>query len=182
MNAPVLRAHRHKPVYRVVRSGWANPLNASYSQQKPNNRWNTRDFPALYCCCSEKVARFVARDVLKFSGVVFEDLQPAGRPALLEVSWSGRVVDVASAKGIAAIAFPPNYPVGTSREETRAAATKWHEAGFQGVVCRSASLSRQGFSNWREPHQPWGELAIFVQNTRKGPQLLGIREHREWFI
>ena len=54
-------AHRHRPVYRVVRADWEDPLDASFSRRRPDRRWNTADFGALYCCCSEAVARAVAQ-------------------------------------------------------------------------------------------------------------------------
>ena len=73
-------AHRHQPVYRVVRAGWEDPLDASFSRWWPDRRWNIADFAALYCCCSEAVARAVAQDVLRVASVLLEDLQAHAWP------------------------------------------------------------------------------------------------------
>ena len=100
-NGPVLFDHSHQPVYRVVRRSWRNPLDATFSQRPTaDNRWNTNRFPALYCCCSVTVARAVALDVLRYAGIELTDLRPDVQPRLVEISWSGEVVDVATAAGV----------------------------------------------------------------------------------
>ena len=178
---PAIVDHLHEPVYRVVRRNWQNPLDTSFSQRKAaDNRWNTDRFPALYCCCSVPVARAVTLDVFRYSGVEPTDLLPGFRPKLAEVSWSGPVVDVVSANGVKAAGFPDRYPAGTTKDETRQSATAWHGKGLLGVVCRSASLSRRGVSSWREPHQPWGEVALFVDNCTNFPSLIGSRDDLDW--
>lgn len=173
-------AHRHQPVYRVVRAGWGDPLDASYSRRAPDRRWNTPDFPALYCCCSETVARAVVHDVFRLAGVLAEDLQPHARPQLVEIGWSGEVVDVVSEQGVEAARFPAGYPVGVDREATRAAAERWQAAGSQGVCARSASLARRGVSSWRGDHSRFGELAIFVDNADAVPVLRRRRGDDGW--
>lgn len=175
MRQPLLVDHEHL-VYRVVRRGWRDPLDASFSQTRTSNRWNTPRFPALYACCSEPVARGVAQDVFRLSGITVEDLQPDARPSLVEIAWSGRVVDVASAAGLAAAGFGADYPVGTTADLTQAAAARWHREGREGVVCRSASLARTGFADWTGPHMRWGELAIFPDNARQPPRRRRTRE------
>ncbi len=172
---PRLVLHRHRPLYRVVRAGWADPLDPGFSQRRPDRRWNTAAFPALYCCCSPRVARAVARDLFRFAGVELEELAPAFRPRLVELAWWGRVVDVASARGVAAAGLPTSYPRGVEKEATRERAVEWHRAGAQGVVCRSASLARLGLAVWRGGHEPWSELAIYVENSDNRPRLLGDR-------
>jgi len=154
--------HAHR-MFRVVRAGWRDATDASHSQKRPDNRWNTADFPALYCCCSVRVARAVVLDVFRLAAVVVEDLQPEARPALAELSWVGRVVDVASPGGVAAAGFPLGYPAGVNKEQTRRAATQWHELGHEGLVCRSASLWRreQERASWEGEHEHWSEVAIF---------------------
>ena len=173
-------AHRHQPVYRVVRAGWEDPLDASFSRRRPDRRWNTADFAALYCCCSEAVARAVAQDVFRRAGVLPEDLQAHARPQLVEVGWSGKVVDVVTERGVAAAGFPAGYPTGVDREATRAAAARWHAAGAEGVCARSASLARRGFAAWRGDHPRFGELAIFVANAAVGPVLIDRRADDRW--
>lgn len=156
----VLHAH---PIFRVVRRGWRDAVDASHSQTRADNRWNTTNFPALYCCCSVRVARAVALDVFRLAAVMVEDLQPEVRPGLAELAWSGQVVDVASVGGIAAAGFPPGYPDGVSKEDTRRVASQWHESGHEGVVYRSASILRRGRgrASWDGSHELWSELAIF---------------------
>ena len=173
--------HAHWPVYRVVRRAWEDPLDASYSRSRPDNRWNTAEFPALYCCCHPRVARAVTLDVFRLAGVELADLQPAALPQLVEVSWNGRVVDVASAEGVIAAGFPSEYPKGVGKSQTRRYATEWYAKGAKGVVCRSASIARTGFSSWSGPHISWGELTIFVSNAKRRPRLLHRRRDLDWF-
>ncbi len=172
-------AHRH-PVYRVVRAGWRDPLAVAFSQRAVSNRWNTPEFPALYCCCSDRVARAVTRDILRIAGVEVDDLQPAYRPRLVEIGWQGEVVDIASAEGISAAGFPAAYPEGTTKVETRRRASAWHDEGNEGVLCRSASLWRLGFADWTGSHPRWAELAIFVENCRRQPEKTGQRDDLAW--
>jgi RES domain-containing protein len=179
---PRFMAHRHTPIYRVVRQGWQHPIDASYSQRKSNNRWNTREFPALYACCSVRVARAVALDRLRFASVVVEDLPTDQRPILAEIAWSGHTVDMTSKAGVAAAGFSDQYPKETSKESTRNAATKWHAAGLEGVVCRSASMERLGESAWNGPHQHWSECAIFPRNSKLQPRLLRRRMDTGWIF
>jgi RES domain-containing protein len=176
------RLHHDKPLFRVVRAGWKDPLDASFSLTAPDRRWNTPLFPALYCCCSHAVARGITRDLLKLTGADVEDLQPSYRPRLVELSWKGDVVDVATPEGVGAAGFPADYPAGVSKMLTRAAASDWHEEGDEGVVCRSASLWRMGFSDWSGPHLRWSELAIFVENCASRPTKRFHRDDLRWLV
>jgi hypothetical protein len=173
-------SHRDRPLYRVVRAGWPDPLDASFSQKAGDRRWNTVGFPALYCCCSVLVARGIARDLLKLAAIEVEDLQPAFRPRLVEVAWRGAVVDVSTAAGVAAAGLPPGYPAGVTKELTRSLASQWHAAGDEGVACRSASLWRLGFSDWTGPCFRWSELAIFVESCGVRPTWTGHRDDPGW--
>jgi len=172
--------HEHAPVYRVVRAGWSDPLDASYSQRRPENRWNTAEFPALYCCCSERVARAVTLDVLRLAGIEAGDLRPAWRPQLVEIAWRGAVADMITPEGIRGAGFPAGYPASVSKGATRKAAAKWHAAGINGVVCRSASVFRQGMREWAGTHERWGELAIFARKAAVAPVLMRRREDGDW--
>lgn len=172
MNELLSIQHDHVPIFRVVRVSWENPLDASFSIKRSDNRWNTTAFPALYCCCSVNVAVAVARDRFRLAGVTWSDLQPDMRPQLVELSWVGTVVDIVSADGVVANGFLPDYPSRTDKAETQAKAVQWHSCGLDGVVSRSASLANMGFSNWTGIHEPWGELAIFISNTKTPPTLV----------
>lgn len=176
-------AHKHVPLCRVIRRGWADPLDTSYSQRaSADNRWNTPDFPALYCGCSERVARAVARDIFRLAGIGLEDLQDAMLPQLVEIAWAGEVVDVASPEGVAAAGFPLDYPVGINKTQTRAAAKIWHGAGAAGVVGRSASLMRLGLRSWDGEHEAWSETAVFVNNSPHHPMVQRRRPDLDWLI
>lgn len=179
---PLVVNHRHWPLYRVVRASWAEPLDASYSQVYANRRWNTADFPALYCCCSVRVARAVVRDLMGQGALTVDDLQPSHRPQLVEIRWHGRVVDVASAGGVEAADLPADYPAEVSKAQTRQRARDWlrSDETIEGVVCRSKSLHRLGFDAWVEDHEDWAELAIFVQTSDVQPSLLNTRDHLSW--
>ncbi len=101
-----------------------------------------------------------------------DDLKPEMRPQLVEIDWQGEVADVATAKGVRAAGFLPNYPEGSTRAETQAAATAWHHNGWEGVVCRSASLHRLRFADWTGSHERWGELAIYPERAKRAPKLV----------
>jgi RES domain-containing protein len=171
--------HDHQPIYRVARREWQNPLDAAHSRRQPG-RWNTADFPALYCCCSVEVARAVVRDVFRLAGVTLADLQEGRKPMLVPVRWQGEAVDVASAEGVAAAGLPPNYPNGASHDATRPLAAAWHDGGAEAVLCRSASLARDGFDTWMDPHEAWGEVAIFVANAATKPKAGRVRRDLRW--
>ncbi len=177
---PITTPHAHQ-IFRVVQAGWRDATDASHSQTKGDNRWNTTEFPALYCCCSMPVARAVALDVFRLAAVVVEDLQPEAKPALAELSWAGQVVDVASQDGLAAAGFPLSYPDSVSKEQTRRTASQWHESGYEGVVCRSASLwRRERRTNWEGSHEPWSELAVFPLKAATQPRVEGRRDDLGW--
>jgi hypothetical protein len=180
MSSHRLVSHGHQPIYRVVRAGWTDPLDASFSQTAPDNRWNTREFPALYCCCGLEVARAVTRDILRFAGVEVEDLQPGFRPRLVEIEWAGQVVDVVSPEGVAAAGFPDSYPEGVSKRHTRELAAEWHRQAAEGVVCRSASLHRLGVSGWSGGCARCGELALYVESCATPPRKLRHRDDVGW--
>lgn len=136
--------HNHLPIYRVVRRGWPDPIDATFSQSpKVDNRWNTVDFPALYCCCSEAVASAIVKDVFRLTGASLTDLLEAAYPQLVEIDWGGEPIDMTAEAIIVSVGFAADYPVGTDHIQTRTLAAQWHAAGASGVLCRSASLSNR---------------------------------------
>ncbi len=168
-------AHSHAPILRVVAAGWADPLDSAFSRS--GGRWNAPDtFEVLHTCCGERVARAVVEERLSTHGLQVDDLLPEQRPELAEIDWRGEVVDMITEHGVASAGFPDDYPATHLDErgyaETQAAGGRWQSAGAAGVVCRSASLSRSGFSDWSGEHETWGELALFVGNLVEGPRLL----------
>lgn len=177
----VVIAHSHR-IFRVVRAGWQDATDASHSQMNPDNRWNTTEFPVLYCCCSVPVARAVALDRFQDASVLVEDLQPEVRPALAKLSWAGQVVDVASENGVTAAGFPPTYPEGVNKEHTRRAASQWHELEHEGVVCRSASLWRRERerASWEGAHEQWSEVAIFPLKAANRAREEGREDDLAW--
>jgi hypothetical protein len=178
---PLTMDHSHGPLYRVVRQRCPDPLDISHSRRRFGDyRWNTSEFPALYCCCSEWVARAVALDRLRLAGVDLSDLQPGARPQLVEIEWSGVVINVASADGVAAAGYPRDYPEAVRKEQTRRSAAEWHSTGAEGVVYRSAVLQRRGYTHWAGSHQRWCELAIFVTNSQADPTLVRRRQDPGW--
>ncbi|MCX6635012.1 MAG: RES family NAD+ phosphorylase [Acidobacteria bacterium] len=172
--------HTHEPVYRVVRANRADPLDAGFSRRGEGGRWNTPEFPALYCCCSPVVARAVALDVFRLAGVELSDLAPDARPQLVEIGWSGGVADVASAEGIDSAGLPAGYPEDAAVSQTRRAGAEWRAMGAEGVVARSASLARMGMREWAGGHQRWSELAIFADSCRLRPALGRRHPDLEW--
>jgi hypothetical protein len=181
MTTPRLLAWQ-RALYRVVRAGWANPLDTSFSRRAADRRWNSASFEALYCCGSERVARAVAFDILRMAGVVIADLQPAARPQLVELSWQGEVVDVCTAGGIHAAGFVAEYPMGVGKDQTRAAAERWHGEGFEGTGSRSASLARMGQPDWTGPVENWCEVTLWPGNWRRAPRIIRRRRDDRWLL
>jgi len=164
-----ITAHTHIPLLRVVPRRYIDDAgNAAPSQERADNRWNTPAFPALYCCCSLPVAAAVARLKIRRTGLTLDQISPDRLPALREILWDGQVVDMASPDGIRQAGFPNDYPApATTIDQTQAAAARWHAAGREGLVCRSHALYEAASERgWHEPHEPWGEVAIFVRNTK----------------
>jgi RES domain-containing protein len=172
-------AHRHQPLYRVVRAGWPDPLDANHAMAR-GGRWNAPStFPVLYACCSSAVAAAIARERLEDAGLVLDDLRPTARPQLVELSWSGRVVDLTSAQGLATAGLPADYPAGVSHGRTRPLGSTWRAQRRAGVACRSATLQRRGVSAWDGPHERFSEVAIFVEHAG-GPKLLRRVDGLDW--
>ena len=179
---PAFIEHQHEPLYRVVRAGWQDPLDTSYGRAR-GGRWNAPgSYDVLYTACSRRVARFVALDIFRVAAVTLEDLLPAARPALAEIGWRGRVVEAITERGLEAAGLPHHYPKGTGHETTQALATTWHADGAEGIVCRSASVARAGLDEWAEPHEPWSELAVFIENATGQPALLRLSSRLDWLL
>jgi hypothetical protein len=147
-----------------------------------NNRWNTPSFPALYCCCSEIVARAIVRDIFRYAAVDLADLQETAQPQLVEIQWSGEPIVMVSEAAIAAAGFSLDYPIGSHHTETQGMATKWHRDGAAGVLCRSASLARLGYIDWTGDHARWSELAIYTDNSTMRPSVMKRRDDLTWLI
>lgn len=177
---PRTLVHDHTPLFRVVRRGFADPLDASFSRGARDNRWNDSEFPALYGGCSERVARAVTLDVLGFAGLLLDELQDGALPQLVEIDWQGELVDASSPEGVAALELPPTYPRATDKEHTRAIARELWQARHEGVLGRSPSLSRIGFDHWNGDHRGWGELALFVDHLTRPVRLVRRRTDLDW--
>lgn len=179
MTAARLLDHRHQPIYRVVRAGFADPLDAAHAKTR-GGRWNPASiFPVLYTCCSVAVGRAVARERLDQAGVVLDDLRPEALPQLVELAWKGKVVDLTSAEGLAAVGLPEDYPRGFAHDRTQPLGKSWHDERRHGVACRSATLQRAGFAAWRGGHESFSELAIFVDHAQR-PKLLRRSSGPDW--
>lgn len=177
----LLVAHDHVPLTRVVQRGWKALLDPSYARRE-GGRWNSpASFPVLYACCSETVARAIVYERLHRAGVVLADLRDATRPQLVEIGWTGTLVDAASPRGLAAAGLPAEYPDAVGYDRTRPLGAAWVASGHEGVVCRSAALSRAGVRSWSGDHRPWGEAALFIGNTAP-PRLLRRRRDLKWLV
>lgn len=167
--APEFLRHDHV-VYRVVKQRWTDALDTSFSKEQ-GGRWNPpAAFPVLYTCCSVSVARSVTRDLFTVGSVEPADLPESERPQLVEIEWTGEVVDVVTVTGVEAAGFPPDYPSGVGFAQTQPVGAAWHADGCEGLLCRSASLGRAGMRNWNLDHRDVSELAIFIQNAKATPR------------
>jgi RES domain-containing protein len=173
--------HNHLPIYRVVRRGWPDPIDTAFSQSpKVDNRWNTVDFPALYCCCSEAVASAIVKDIFRITGATLADLLETAYPQLIEIQWQGEPVDMIAESAIVLAGFSPDYPDGANHSKTQIVAISWHAFGASGVLCRSASMARLGFNGWSGDHAAWSELAIYTENCATKPNVLNRRNDLGW--
>lgn len=174
-------SHNHLPIYRVVRRAWLDPIDTAFSQ-RPNvdNRWNTVDFPALYCCCSETVASAIVKDIFRITGATLADLLETAYPQLVEIQWQGQPIDMTAESTIVLAGFLPDYPSGANHSQTRFVAISWHAVGASGVLSRSASMARLGFNGWRGDHAAWSELAIFTDNSATKPVVISRRYDLGW--
>jgi hypothetical protein len=134
----------------------------------------------LYCCCSEEVASAIAIDVFRATGATLADLQDAAYPQLVEIHWKGEPVDMTVATTIVAAGFAQDYPVGVDHDLTQVAAAKWYNEGANGIVCRSASMARLGFADWRGQHEGWSEIAIYTNRCPMKPVVIRRRDDLAW--
>jgi len=172
--------HDHVPLFRVARRGWTDPLDTTFAQQQ-SNRWNfVGGLAVLYTCCSVEVARAVVTDIFSFSALTLNDLRPEMRPVLVEVFWRGAAIDLASVEGLVEAGFPLNYPEGVEYSVTQPFAEAWSKLGAEAILCRSASVWRQGHRGWMGSHEPWSELAILTGTAKNSPRTGPIRETEEW--
>lgn len=178
---PLVR-HDHVPLYRVARAGWSDPVDATFSTVH-GGRWSPRGgFPILYTCCSKNTARAVLAHVLRVTSLEIDDLNPEIRPVLVEVEWSGDVVDMCSVEGVMECGFRIAYPAGYTHEHTQQFGTVWHSLGAEGVVCRSESVFQNRHHGWLGDHREWSEVAIFVGNAQRRPRLVALDPEFDWFV
>lgn len=178
MNAPLfISVAPDRPLLRVVKAGWPDPLDTSYSASA-GGRWNPAgSFEALYTFGSPRGARAYAWEKLHRIGVVPEDLVPDSQPQLVEVGWKGRVVDVATDAGVGAAGFAHDFPAGVGWARTQPPAQVWHDAQHEGVQYRSATLHRAtlhrgGESAWAGNPLDWSEVVVFPATTKSPPRLV----------
>lgn len=173
-------AHGHSPIYRVARSEWANPLDATFASRQ-SHRWNSAGSHAvLYTSSSIAVARAIVVDIFKIAALELEDLAPGVRPVLIELEWSGEPVDMASVEGLVECGFTHSYPDQIEHRHTQPFGMAWFALGAEGVLCRSASMFRIGHRGWIGAHEGWSELAIFVDNVSIQPVAINRREDFGW--
>jgi hypothetical protein len=109
-----------------------------------------------------------------------QTLQEAVQPQLVEILWAGEPVDMITETAIVAAGFLANYPIDSEHRQTQKVAENWHADGAEGVLCRSASLSRFGFADWTGDHARWSELSIYIDNASRKPSLLMRRDDFDW--
>lgn len=109
-----------------------------------------------------------------------DDLRAEYRPVLVELRWTGTLVDLVSVEGLVAAGFPLTYPDRVEHRHTQPFAAIWFALGAQGVLCRSASVFRVQHQGWPGSHENWSELAIFIDNAALRPQLTQVRNDVGW--
>ena len=133
------------------------PPNARFSQlSHVNNRWNTPSFPALYCCCSETVARAIVRDIFRFAGVDLADLQETAQPQLVEIHWASEPIDCTRRAGGA---------TGRSTIGETGCRIRSVSDGMDLRVLRSSSSSAISFAAIADAEHAHGFFLKFKANT-----------------
>jgi RES domain-containing protein len=171
------RLARGGAYFRIADPGWADPLDASYSQAR-GGRWNPPGrFPVLYLNRDRRTSR--ANLQRKFAGRPYgpEMLDPAQAPVLIEtVVDRADFVDAVTDEGCIDLGLPVTYPLDEKGNEVgwdrcrRIGREAW-EAGEAGIACRSAAT----------PDRTGEELALFPRAGRPAPSVVRRFAFNEWF-
>lgn len=132
--------------FRVVRSHWKNQLDTSYAARK-GQRWN---YPGTHCLYLNQdvrtaIANFRKRFDKRPIGV--DSINPVNIPNIIAVEIpQGIAVDAYTKSGLARIGLPSTYPHKTSQRTSivsyktcQPIGHKVYQAGFSGIMCRSAA-------------------------------------------
>ena len=140
--------------YRVADPDWADPLDPSYASAHRGQRWNPPGLECLYL--NQDVATARANVVKRFAGLPYgpEDLDPATAPLLLGVEVpDGQAADAYTDAGLAAAGLPTTYPYDGAgglipHEVCQPVGRAAHDAGLDGIDCRSAAASNRRELAW----------------------------------
>lgn len=163
---------------RLAEPGWADPLDASYSQGK-GGRWNVPgSFPVLYL--NDRAATARLQVLHKLAGMPYgpEDLDPSEQHDLVVVRVPERdYLDCVSENGLTRVGLPSTYPrYRNGRPITHAACQPigqraWAQ-GLPGIACRSAAVRATRDNE---------EFAFFDRPGEPQPQLIGRASFDQWW-
>ena len=151
--------------YRVADPDWADPLDASFAAAPPGQRWNPPGLECLYL--NQNVATARANVARRFTGLPYgpEDLEPATAPLLLGVGIAdGKAADAFTDAGLVSVGLPTSYPLdaagGLIRHNVcQPVGRSVHDAGLDGIDCRSAASSRGRELAWFPRGAPASETS-----------------------
>ncbi|MBU6245361.1 MAG: RES domain-containing protein [Actinomycetales bacterium] len=139
---------------RVIDPDWPDPLDGAVAISR-GGRWNPPGtFPAIYLSADLDTSRANARLMIDraITGMPFgfEDLDPAGLPALLPVHVpSADILDAMTADGLQAAGLPVTYPRQPAGDPLpwlpcQRAGTRAHRDGIRRIAYRSAAFAAGG--------------------------------------
>jgi RES domain-containing protein len=142
----------HRPVVpadhlwlRVCRPDWDDPFDPGFAALR-GGRWTPPgSWPTLYLSRDLATARLQVARLLEGTMVTPDDLtDDAFELVAARLPRGQEAADVVTAEGIAAAGLPPGYPVDdrgerVARAACQTVAAEAHDAGLDGVECRSAA-------------------------------------------
>lgn len=129
---------------RVADEDWSDPLDPSYAAEH-GGRWNPpKSYPTLYLNQDLDTARAQIRKLLAGQPAEPEDLDPPYTLVLAALPRRQQAADATTNAGLAALGLPHSYPIDVAGQEIAHSTCQpigvaVHDAGLQGVHCRSAA-------------------------------------------
>jgi hypothetical protein len=167
-------------MFRTIPHSSQTPLSADFNYNL-GSRWNEPGtYPVLYMSASVAAARAYVEWQSDYFGLLWADMAPEDQPDLLVLTIEASCADVASDSGLTFYGLPKTYPIGYLGPEawtiTRPIGASIYEAGWPGLVTRSATLT-----SWSGPMSEWAEVALFTEKA-PAPLLVDRLAYRDWYL
>ena len=163
---------------RLAEPSWADPLDASYSQQR-GGRWNAPgSFAVLYLNRGLRGARLQVQHKLRGHPYGVEDLDEAEQHDLVGVEVPERDwLDCVTVPGLEAVGLAATYPRHRNGRPVRHVDCRpigggAFEDGRPGIACRSAATGTLPADE---------ELAVFDRGADTGVRMTGRQPFADWY-